>query len=190
MVKYLVEGVINWINSFPSKTGISQTMSLAMIVEGKSKPDFSKDMIAFGTYALTYQGTDNTIKPRSTTTIALRLSNNSRGHYFMNLHTGKITHSYSWNKLPIDDCVIEKIESLAEEEGYPLMSNGYLIFELTPGEPITNEVEENALPQPILEYLNNNNTDENNQSDAEEEIEEKLLEEEAIIEEEEIIEET
>ena len=42
MVRSLIEGIVHIINSFTSKTGISNTMSPAMIVEGRHKLDFNK----------------------------------------------------------------------------------------------------------------------------------------------------
>ena len=73
----LVEVVIHWVHSFPSETGASKTMLQATIVEGKPKPDFNNNMIAFGAYALVYTGTDNTMKIRATLSIALQPSNNA-----------------------------------------------------------------------------------------------------------------
>ena len=52
-------------------------MSSVIIVEGKSKPDFVKKMTAFGSYALVYTGTDNTMKRRTIPSIALLPSNNT-----------------------------------------------------------------------------------------------------------------
>ena len=42
MLNSLVRVAIHWRNQFPSKTGVSQTVSPATIVEGKDKPDLGK----------------------------------------------------------------------------------------------------------------------------------------------------
>ena len=55
----------------------------------------------------------------------------------MNLYTCKRIHDYSWDKLPTDDHVIERVESMEEVEDQPLMHDGYPIFEWTPGQEIT-----------------------------------------------------
>ena len=79
MVRSLIEGVVFMLNSFPSKTGISNTMSPGMIVEGRPKIDFSKKKVAFGTYVLVTEGIDNSMKGRATPANALRMSNNDGG---------------------------------------------------------------------------------------------------------------
>ena len=89
MVRSLVEGVTDVINELPTKNGISDTLSPATITEGKPKFDFSREMIAFGEYALVYTGTSNGTQPRAVPAIALRRSNNAGGNYFMSFHTGK-----------------------------------------------------------------------------------------------------
>ena len=43
MVKSLVEGVVGMMNAFPSKQGISDTLSPSTIVEGKSKLDLKRE---------------------------------------------------------------------------------------------------------------------------------------------------
>ena len=80
------------LNAFPSKNGISDTISPATIVEGKPKLDLEKKMIVFGSYALVYTRTTNNNKTRAVPAIALRRSNNAGGHYFMSLHSGKRIH--------------------------------------------------------------------------------------------------
>ena len=105
MVRSLVEAIIEVLNAFPSKNAISTTISPATIVEGKPKMDFKRDMIAFGAYALVYTDTSNNNTPRTVPAIALRMSNNAGGHYFMSLHSGKRIHGYKWKELPIDEHV-------------------------------------------------------------------------------------
>ena len=85
MVRSLIEAITEVLDAFPSKNGISDTLSPATIVEGKPKFDFGRAMIPFGFYALVYESTTNTMKPRSVPAIALRRSNNAGGHYFMSL---------------------------------------------------------------------------------------------------------
>ena len=79
-------------------------------MEGKPKLDFSKPTISFGSYALVYTQTTNDMKTRSVPGIALRASNNAGGHYFMSLWI----HGYKWEEFPVDDYVVERVESLAE----------------------------------------------------------------------------
>ena len=54
MVRSLIEGITEVLNAFPSKTGISDTLSPATIIEGKPKFYFGRGMITFGSYDIVY----------------------------------------------------------------------------------------------------------------------------------------
>ena len=59
-----------------------------------------------------------------------------------------------WDKSPIDDYVIDHVESLAEGKDQPIILNGVLIFEWVSGESIDDGLEENnneiiAIKHPI-----------------------------------------
>ena len=142
MVRSLIEDVLDILNAFPSKNCISDTISPATIVERKSKLDFSKPKISFGSYAIAYTQTSNDMTTRAVPGIVLRTSNTARGHYLMSLYSGRIIHGYKWDKLPVDDYVIERVESLAEGEKQSLMHNGMLSFEWAPGIDVTDALEE------------------------------------------------
>ena len=142
MTKNLVEGIVGLLNDFPSKNGVSQTMSPSMIVTGAQMPDYNIKRIVFGSYAQVHLGTTNTMKHRSVPAIALRSSNESGGHYFMSLLSGKRIHSHNWTELPIDNDVIARVEELASKENQPELPNKSPIFEWAPGievEPIDEE---------------------------------------------------
>ena len=142
MVRSLVEEIIVVLNAFPSKNAVSSTISPATMVEGKPKLDLKRKMIPFGAYALVYTRTTNDNQPRAVPAIALRMSNNAGGHYFMSLHTGKRIHGFQWDELPIDEYVIERVEALAEEQNQPLMHRGKPCFEWSPGVEIEDIYEE------------------------------------------------
>ena len=144
MVQGLIAYVIKWINAFPSRTGISKTMSPSNIVEGKPKPDFTHKLIFFGSYAIVYTGTENNMNRRGVPSIALNESNDHGGHYFMSLYTGKRLHSYDWNELPIDEDVIDMIKNLAQTERSPIMKDKYPMFEWLPGIPILDNGKDNS----------------------------------------------
>ena len=107
MVRSLAEGIAEVLNTFPSTSRITDTISPAIIIEGKSKMNFQRKMIVFGSYTLVYIGTSNSNKPRAVPAIALRIWNNSGGHYFTSLHTCKISHACEWEELPLDEHIIE-----------------------------------------------------------------------------------
>ena len=139
-------------NAFPSKTGVSQTESPSLLVEGKPKLDLGQAFIPFGAYALVYTGTDNTMNSRAVPAVALKRSNSAGGHYFMSLYTGKRIHGYKWKELPIDEYVIDRVETLAEEEKQPIMKGGMPIFEWGPGEPIEDDFLNDEEITPMLDY--------------------------------------
>ena len=129
---------------------MSTTLSPAFIIEGKKKPDFNYQHIAFGSYALIYVGTKNNLKARSVPAIALKPSNDWGGYFFMSLITGRKLHAFKWVKLPINDEVIERVSDLARLEKQPIISNGNIIIEWST----------NSNTQDVTEYEDN---EENNQ---------------------------
>ena len=92
MVRSLVEGIHDILNAFPSKNGITDTISPATRINEKSNMAFQRKMIVFGSYAWVYIFTNTTDKPRAVPVTALSEPNNTGEHYFMSLHTGKKIH--------------------------------------------------------------------------------------------------
>ena len=85
----LVESIIYWLNSLPTKESTSSTVSPTGIVAGQNLPDFNNKQILFGSYAWVFTKTTNTMKSRRVPGISLGPSNEWGGHYFMSLYTGK-----------------------------------------------------------------------------------------------------
>ena len=141
MTQSVVEKTVTWLNAFAARDGVSQTLSPAAIILGTPNPDCQNLKITFGSYAQVYESTTNTTKARSIGAIALKPSNERGGYYFMSLSTGKRLHCYQWKELPVTDYVIDRVEDLAAQENQPIMTNGYPIFEWTPGVPILEEDE-------------------------------------------------
>ena len=139
MTNSLIEYCLYWLNSFPTRHGVSSTISPASIVLGRGKPDFKYNKIAFGSYAQVYATTTNNMKSRCIPAIALKPSNEWGGHFFMSLWTGKRIHGYNWVELPISEEVIQQVESLAIKENQPLLVDGIPIFEWNIGEPILDD---------------------------------------------------
>jgi len=80
------------LNGFPSKTGISSTMSAWNILEGKPNLDSNTLSLSLGAYLQQHEGTTNTTKCRSVGAIALNPSNEQGRHHFMSLITDKKLH--------------------------------------------------------------------------------------------------
>ena len=171
MVQYLVQSRVSWLNKFPSKNGISTTMSPATIVLGQEKPDITVRRIPFGAYAMAYTQTSNDMKTRAVPGIALAESNKKGGQYFMSLYTGKRIHAFGWQELPIHDEVIKTVEQFAKDEDQPKMIDREPLFEWEPGFEITNENEDECLEdfhnEEQLQHDENLKEDVNHQDDEE-----------------------
>ena len=128
MVKALGLDNCLWLNAFPAADGISDCFSASAMIDGLGQPDGSTLGPAFGSYAQVYDGTSNTMEPRSVGAIALRPSNGRGGHYFMSLRTGKQLHCHEWTELPIPDFVISRVDELGMHESQPIMSDEGIIF--------------------------------------------------------------
>ena len=183
----LLENTIQNLNDFPSKESLSQTMSPAAIVEGVPKPDMKYKRISFGSYALVWVRTTNTMKRRAIPSITLKSSNRCGGYYFMSLNTGRRLHSYHWTQLPIPDDVIERVETMAEKENQPLLVDNVTMFEWQPGTPmIFSDIpsrEEDTQDSTIDENNQGQNSEENNTQPVEiESIDDSDHEESLVIE--------
>ena len=66
--------------------------------------------IEFELYVFVYLGKTNTIKGRSVPDIAIKVSNNFVGAYFMYLYTAKRLHSCIREEISIDSDVIRRVE--------------------------------------------------------------------------------
>ena len=129
MMNSLVEYIIHWVNAFPSQNNASTTNSPTTIVTGNGKPNFAHKHIAFGSYAIAYAGTENNMRSRGVLAIALKLSNNRGGSYFMSLLSGEQIHVYIWHEVPIPNKVIDRVHKLADEDGQKDFIDGMPLFE-------------------------------------------------------------
>ena len=75
MVIGLIKSATKWLNAFPSKNGISDTLSPANITQGLPNPNLNHKRIVFGSYAMVFIGSTNTMKRRSVPAIAINSSN-------------------------------------------------------------------------------------------------------------------
>ena len=85
MVILLLERIIFLLNTFPSDTKISSTMSPSTIIEGFPRPDSSKTHIAFGTYTMVHTGTINSMKARDIPAIGLKPLKDLGGYNIVSL---------------------------------------------------------------------------------------------------------
>ena len=72
VTRFFVEFIIHSGNSFPQKGSIIKRLESNTILLKKSIPDFNMKMVLFGSYAMVYTGTTNTLNRISIPGIALR----------------------------------------------------------------------------------------------------------------------
>ncbi len=111
----LVYYCVFWVNDFPQKGGISDTMSPRAIVVGSTIDYAHHCQIEFGTYVQqTHEVHDNTMPPRTTGAIAMRPTGNAQGgHYFYSLTTGRCLNRNHWTVLPMPADVVTRIHRLS-----------------------------------------------------------------------------
>jgi len=154
MTKGMVEHIKQWVNAFPSSVGITGQYSPSNIIDGTENLDCNRNRIVFGAYAQAYTGTTNDMKSRTTPVISLYESNGFDGQYFMSLNTGRRIHARKWTQLPIDDTVVNGIQSIAAKENQPMLPSSMPLFEWAPGlnidlepynENVSDDTEENTI---------------------------------------------
>ena len=87
----VVVKVVKYLNQFPTKDGISETMSTLSMMTGRPRPNYDNLLLEFVTYLQAFEDNDptNTTKARTTPNIALNHTDNAQEGYFcMSLATG------------------------------------------------------------------------------------------------------
>jgi hypothetical protein len=142
MVDECLTMVTTCLNDFPSKNGISTTLSPASIALGRGKIDGNNLKANFGRHYEVCCGTDNANKERHTSATCLRPSTSQGGCCFMNLHTGKKIHGYRFTELAMPQHIIDTVHDLADAENAPnLDDDGCPSFEWELGAPVNAEDE-------------------------------------------------
>jgi len=157
----LMEQIEYWLNSFPSTDSLVDSVGPANIVEGRPNVDCRKNFIPFGSYAMLYIGTSNTMEARSVPVIALNNANDFGGYYFFSLETGKRLHGKEWDILPINNHVIDTVNTYGGDQHQPVIKNRTPVFEWAPGIEIdVNDEEADLDNEPaIVDFEVNPNED-------------------------------
>ena len=121
MLVELVYFCVFWLNSFPARDGISDTLSPRSIVHG-SRIDFNKHArLEYCEYIQAHEEHDNTMATRTTGAIALRPTGNTHGGYYLySLSTGKVLNRNHWTRLPMPAEVIDRIHVLGRRSAADL----------------------------------------------------------------------
>jgi hypothetical protein len=118
----LVYHVVLWLNAFPAKSGVSDTLSPCEIVY-QHKLDFTKHCkLPFGTYCEVHDELTptNTIVTCLTPAIVLGPTGNLQGTYkFFSLAMGKKVKRRAFRLYPMLNSVIKKVEGYAKSTALP-----------------------------------------------------------------------
>ena len=148
----MARAAIYWLNAFPSKRGVSQTMSPRMIVTGQSVDYTRHCKHEFGEYVQTHEEHGNDMAPRTVGALALRPTGNAQGSwYYFSLSTGRVLNRMYCTPLPMPAEVVAHVHRIARQQ------------KANPGLAFSNRQQ---LPHPDSDY--NSDTD----SDYEDEDEE------------------
>ncbi len=141
MVKGLLKYATMLQNAFPTKSGISDTLSPRNIVQGLPNIDFANLKYEFGEYGeLSEDSTvTNTQAGRTKGALALYPRGQHGSWAFLSLSTGREVHGRTFTPLPITDEVIARVAELAAAQGQPIIHDGRLLYEWMPGVPITDD---------------------------------------------------
>ena len=142
MVQELLRTVTRNLNQLPARDGISDCLSLMMLVTGIGEIDYNKLTLEFGSYVQVHESNERTNdqQPRTFGAIAMSMTRNASGHHnFLNLNTGKLVQRRCYTDLPITQSVIERVKQLAISTGQPPMVQDGLLFEWGESDPITDD---------------------------------------------------
>jgi len=116
---YIVLYVVRLLNFFPTKGGISETLSPKTIISGETL-DYKKHLsLQIGQYCQVHEeGTPrNSQIPRTKGAISLGPTGNLQGGFkFMSLATGKKIIRRSWDVIPMPDTVIARVNALGADQ--------------------------------------------------------------------------
>jgi len=127
----LIESIYSsplWINAFPPKGGVSQTLSPRNIMTGVQF-DYKKHcQLPFGTYVQGHQepSPSNSQVSRTVGAICLGPKGNRQGSFkFLSLRTGKLISCRKWTPLPMPQEVIDRVNQLGKADNQPELLTFY-----------------------------------------------------------------
>ena len=117
MTIHMVLGVVRLLTFFASKAGVSQNLSPRMLMLGETL-DYKRHLsLQFGEYCQVHEEDTprNSQSPRTKAAICMGPSGNKQGGFkFMSLHSGKKVTRQSWDRLPMPDTVIARVNLLGK----------------------------------------------------------------------------
>jgi hypothetical protein len=115
--KLIIEMVflsVFWLNAFPHKHWVSQTISPRTIVTGKHIDYKIHCKVEYGQYVQTHKKHSNNTEARTVGALSLRPTDNAQGgYYFCSLASGKRLNRTHWTELPMPTSVKDRVHALA-----------------------------------------------------------------------------
>jgi len=122
MLIQLVYHAIMRLNAFPSKGGVSPTISPRSLMTGVPL-DYKKHcQLPFDSYVQTHKEPDptNTLNTRTVGAICLGPTGNLQGSYkFLSLQSGKLITHHVWTPLPMSQEVIDRVNAIGMSQDQP-----------------------------------------------------------------------
>ena len=128
LVAGCVQSVVKTLNNTPKRGGLSDILSPSTLVTGRPPPDFKTlTKLSFGEYVELKEtsGFKNSMKQRTVGALAMYPSGNAQcTRLFWSLETGRAVHRKQWEKLPITNKIIKRVNQLGSENGQkPIRGN-------------------------------------------------------------------
>ena len=119
MTIHLVLYVVRMLGYFPTKAGVSTEYSPRQLMTGECL-DYKKHLaLKFGDYCQVHEEDKprNSMKARTKGAICLGPSGNLQGGFrFMSLRSGKRITRYAWDKVPMTDTIIDRVNELGKDQ--------------------------------------------------------------------------
>jgi hypothetical protein len=152
MAVHIVLNVVKLLNFFPTKGGLSETLSPKTIISGETL-DYKKHLsLQIRQYCQVHEedNSRNSQLARTKGAISLGPSGNLQGGFkFIALNTGKKIVRRSWDVIPMPNVVIARVNALGSDQPHQITftdRHGRLIGDIEIPEVDSNEEQEDHLP--------------------------------------------
>ena len=116
LVAGCVQSVVKTLNSTPKRGGLSDILSPSTLITGRPPPDYDTiTKLSFGEYVEVKENNNfkNSMEQRTVGALAMYPSGNAQGTwYFWSLESGKTIHRKQWERMPITNEVIQRVNQL------------------------------------------------------------------------------
>ena len=120
MLIQLVKNAVFWLNSFPSKDGVSSQHSPRRIMVGYEVSYTKHVRLPYGAYVQTHENHSNDMSQRTMGAICLGPTGNRQGgHWFLSLTSGSRVRRNHWTDMPMPQDVIARVNAIGLRQKMP-----------------------------------------------------------------------